>query len=237
MRWVISALAPANWMAKRRIAEGAANLPRASTIRVGRAHRRPGSGLPALVVLVALAALSACATGGGSSAGRSTSTPAPTHITSCPAAASSAPGDRLSRAACLAVLNLAGRVQTTYDPRSQTVQVLVSFVGTRVPRTVQQIGAAQEAVKNACFRAQRALWTYGLPLTQVTVTVQGPILDDFFNLITDWYGGSRLTSKVAAALDWQSAGADGAWARYDQVWLRTAYVPNQYYSASPAATP
>lgn len=207
---------------------------RTGKTRAGGVHVPRGSSrvLLALVLLMALA-LSACASGSAKTA----STPAATVITSCPPAASSSPADRLTREACLAVLRLVGRVQTTYDPGSQTVQVATTFVGTLVPRTDQQIAASQEAVKMVCFRAQRALWASGIALRQVTVTVQGPILDDFFDLISDWYGGSRLTAPVAAALDWQSAGADGAWDRYDQVWLRTAYVPNQYYSASPASTP
>lgn len=196
-------------------------------------HIRRGSPA-ALLTLVLLAALAACASGSGS--GRAGSTAA-TLITSCAPASTSVPSDRLARLACLAVRGLVGRIETTYDPQQQTAQVTATFVGTRVPRTDQQIGAAQEAVKTVIFRAQQALWTSGVALRQVTVTAQGPILDDFFNVITDWYGGSRLAAPTAAGMDWQAAGADGAWGRYDQVWLRTAYVPNQYYSASPAATP
>ena len=192
-------------------------------------------GAPAmLLALVLLAALGACASGSGSGKAGSTS---PALITSCPAAAFSAPSDRLAHLACLAVRGLVARIETTYDPHQQTAQITATFVGTRVPRTDQQIAAAQEAVKSVCFRAQQAAWSSGVTLRQVTVTIQGPILDDFFNVLTDWYGGSRLTARTAAGLEWQSAGADGAWGRYDQVWLRTAFAPNQYYSASPAATP
>lgn len=187
-----------------------------------------------LFALVLLAALSACAASSGSGTPGSTSA---TLITTCAPAATSAPSDRLAHLTCLAVRGLVGRIETTYDPRQQTVQVMATFVGTRVPRTDQQIAAEQEAVKTVIFRAQRALWTSGTALRQVTVTAQGPILDDFFDLITDWYGGSRVTAQRAAGLDWQAASADGAWGSYDQVWLRTAYAPNQYYSASPASTP
>lgn len=199
-----------------------------------RMYRWPFGTMLTVVMLLALAALTACASSGRPSASASSG---PTLITSCPPAASSAAKDRLSHVACLAVVKLAGNVTTTYDAQHQTVQVEVTFIGTRVPRSDQQIGATQEAVKTICFRTQRALWTSGIALTQVTVMVQGPILGDFFDVQTDWYGGSRVTSQTAAALDWQSLGDDGAWARYDQVWLRTAFAPNQYYSSTPRATP
>ncbi len=199
-----------------------------------RSRQRAANCLPALLALILLTALSACASGATSGKGRPASI---TLITSCPAAATSAPNDRLAHIACLAVRGLVGHIETTYDPQRQAAQVTATFVGTRVPRTDQQIGDAQEAVKTVCFRVQRALWTSGIALRQVTITVQGPILDDFFNVLTDWYGGSRLTAQTAGGLDWQAANADGAWGRYDQAWLRTAYVPNQYYSASPASTP
>lgn len=219
----------------RRAAAGALPAPRLSGIGAGHPRHTAAGALLALTALVfVLATTSACASAGAKSSAQQTM-PTPTLISSCPEAASAAPGDRLTHVACLAVRGLVGRVQTTYDPQTQTAQVTATFVGTRVPRSEQQIGAAQEAVKAVCFRAQHALWTSGVALRQVTVTVQGPILDDFFNVITDWYGGSRLTATSATALDWQRMAAASAWGHYDQVWLRTAYAPNQYYSSTPPA--
>lgn len=234
----MSALARAQQTAEQHQAREVTTARWAHERRGGQAYRGPLGTLLVLLALAVLAALTACASARVSGAAANGSPgAAPTTISSCPPAASSAPGDRLSHAACLAVVKLAGQVATTYDAQHHSAQVEVTFVGTRVPRSDQQIGAAQEAVKTICYRTQRALWTSGIPLTQVTVMVQGPILGDFFDVETDWYGGTRVTARTAEALDWQSLGADGAWTRFDQVWLRTGFAPNQYYSSTPRATP
>jgi hypothetical protein len=159
----------------------------------------------------------------------------------CAASASTshAPQTPQQRLATLARRSLSGRpsrVVTAYDAQAVTASVQVTL-DMGVPRTPQDITAAQEQVKTLCFEAQHALWTSGIGLHAVTVQVLGPIYDDFFDKLTDWYGGAKLTAAAAAALSWSSLGADSAWTAYDQVWLRPSYVPNQHYGAPPAGTP
>jgi hypothetical protein len=67
----------------------------------------------------------------------------------------------------------------------------------------------------------------GEPLRAVKMNILEPMYDDYFYLITDWYGVADLTSATAAKLDWAGLSADSAWAVYDGAVVRQDYAPFQ----------
>ncbi|HEX8033502.1 MAG TPA: hypothetical protein VF510_06625, partial [Ktedonobacterales bacterium] len=109
--------------------------------------------------------------------------------------------------------------------------------GGDVPVTASEIAAAQERTKALCFQVQRAVWTSGITLREVTVLVRGPTFGDYGDQYVDGYGTAVLEEATAKTLAWATLNADGAWERYDRVWLRPNYKPNWHYGAPPAATP
>jgi len=112
----------------------------------------------------------------------------------------------------------------TGTPDATAVTVAVTLAGP-VPGTDAQISAAQEHVKTICFQVERTLWTAAaLPLSAVTVTVVGPIYDDYADLTSGPYGAVVLKRDAATALDWGSLTPDTAWEIYG-VFLRPAYRP------------
>lgn len=126
---------------------------------------------------------------------------------------------RVAALAGRAIGNLAQHVETTYDAGSQTIKVTAT-VG-----AFPNVSTAQERVKVICFRTQEALWTSGISLREATVTVLGPLLDDYGDSITDAYGVADLMTATAARFEWGTLSADGAWNTYDRVWLRQSYDP------------
>ena len=101
-----------------------------------------------------------------------------------------------------------------------------------VARTPAEIAASQERVKAVTFVLQRALWTGGAANPgEVQVNALGPLLDDYFDRITDWYGVAQVSAKTAAKLAWEALSADAAWDVYDAVWLRPYYAPFQQWGA------
>ena len=176
--------------------------------------------LVALATVLSLAALGGCASTTSTEA-RATATPT-----------------AQQRFAALARNAIGGRADTvtaTYDAQTGVLQVLAT-IGGAIARAPSDIAASQERVKALCFVAQRALWTSGPTFTEVKITVLGPLLDDYFDQITDWYGVADLTARTAAKLDWGTLTADSAWSAYDNVSLRTAYAPFQDWGA-PTPTP
>lgn len=102
------------------------------------------------------------------------------------------------------------------------VVTLTATVSGAVPGTAAEITASQERVKAICFRMEQALWTSGMPLREVVVTVVGPIYDDYADLTTGPYGAVDLKAATAAKLDWTHLSPDVAWDTY-AMWLRPAY--------------
>lgn len=195
------------------------------------------SRLRGTLAVVALSILAAGITMAGCSpvAGEGTVSARTTATSSLPAATPST-NERL---AALARAAFGGGVQesvTTYDARSQVVKVTGTLDG-NVPVTASAVAAAQERTKVLCFRVQRALWTSGITLREVTVFVRGPAFDDYGNQYVDNYGTAVLGAAGAGRFSWDSVGADSAWTQYDAVWLRPSYEPNWRYGAPPAATP
>ncbi len=144
----------------------------------------------------------------------------------------------ISSLAQQAIGSLAQRVEATYRVGDETAQVTATVAGL-VPRTPADISAAQERVKIMCFRAQEALWTSanGIPLHEVTVTVLGPVIDDYGDKMTAAYGAAVLTAATAARFHWDSLSPDTAWEDYDNVYLAVRFAPNQIYGVTPSAHP
>lgn len=186
------------------------------------------SALVVLLALIVCIAANGCApaTGGNSAMAIATATPTFPQTTQ----------GHLAMLAYRAIGPTVQHIATTYDAQGRTVSVTATIEG-KVPRTPAEIGASQERVKTLCFRAQRALWTSGVPLHAATITILGPTLDDFIDVITEWYGVALLTARTAQTFSWSSLSADAAWERYDQTLLRPDYAPNQHYGAPPAGTP
>ncbi|HKB46312.1 MAG TPA: hypothetical protein VKC57_01350 [Ktedonobacterales bacterium] len=170
-------------------------------------------------------------------AGCSSGTTHGVRATATPSATPATLQGRLDALAHLAIGGMVGSVTTAYNEQSSVLTVTGTLTGA-VARTPADIAATQERVKLLCFEAQRVLWTSGTPLRAVKVSILGPMYDDYFDLITDWYGVADLTSATAAKLDWARLSADNAWAVYDSAVVRQVYAPFQFWGGpTPTPTP
>ena len=173
-----------------------------------------------LIALGALGSLAACAT--TDNAPGQTARKATPIVVGCPVVVSATPQDALARRACAAIGNQAQSVQTVYIAQAASVGITVT-VGGAVPLTKQQISAAQELTKSISLREQQAMWVSGVMLKEVKVTVMGPTQDEYANIISQPYGSVVLQAVTAAHFDWANLSADGAWERYDSVYLRPTF--------------
>lgn len=174
----------------------------------------------ALVALAILVVGAGCASGAGSGVGSGSSATA----TAAVPTATPTREQRITALARQAAGSDAHTVEATFGAGSADdgkVTVAVTVAGP-VPATQEEINAAQERVKAISFRVEQALWTSGMPLNEVVVTVVGPIYDDYADLTTGAYGAVDLKAATAAKLAWASLNPDTAWNVY-QVWLRPAY--------------
>lgn len=115
------------------------------------------------------------------------------------------------------------QIQTVYQAAAGQVDVTLTLGGT-VPTSDVDVSAMQERVKTLCFEAQRAVWAGGLPsLGQVTITVVGPIMDQYAELETQAYGAAVLKAATERRFTWSTLSPDGAWGAYDNTYLRPAY--------------
>lgn len=200
----------------------------------GREHRaaRGASGgirgaVFALALLAALAVVAGCASTSSTRAGPTATPTAEQHIA---ALAQHAIGSESQHATVTAAFGAPSTGTATSGTTLGTggtadtsvVTVTISLKG-KVPAP-QEIGATQERVKTMSFQVQRALWTSGMPLTVVTVSVVGPIYDDYADIVSGSYGAAVLKAPAAARLDWASLGPDAAWDVYG-IWLRPDYQP------------
>jgi hypothetical protein len=158
-----------------------------------------------------------------------------------PTATASTPAQTLTRLAQAAAGSVPVSITLAAASQPSAVTVTATLAGD-VPRTPEEIAASQERVKAVIFAAQRALWRGdvsepgGVRPATVTVSVLGPLLDDYFDRVTDWYGGATLTAGTETKLDWNALTADSAWSQYGSVWLRPYYAPFQDWGA-PTPTP
>lgn len=115
------------------------------------------------------------------------------------------------------------QIQTVYQTASGQIAVTLTLGGT-VPTSDADVSAMQERVKTLCFAGQRAVWAGGLPsLSQVTITVVGPIMDQYAELETQAYGAAVLKASTERRFAWSALSPDGAWGAYDNTYLRPAY--------------
>jgi archaellum component FlaF (FlaF/FlaG flagellin family) len=114
------------------------------------------------------------------------------------------------------------RVDTTYSAQDGTVTVTVTLGGS-VPVADADVTAMQARVMSMCFQTQKALWTSGIPLRSVTVTIAGPIMDQYAEREIQAYGAAVLTAAKAAKFNWEALSPDAAWTQYDNAYLRPGY--------------
>jgi hypothetical protein len=113
-------------------------------------------------------------------------------------------------------------VDTTYSAQDGTVTVTVTLGGS-VPVADADVSAMQQRVMSMCFQTQKALWTSGILLHSVTVTIVGPVRDLYGERAMQAYAAAVLTAAIAAKFDWGTLSADTAWGQYDNVFLRPVY--------------
>ncbi|WIG59425.1 MAG: hypothetical protein OJF49_002172 [Ktedonobacterales bacterium] len=199
------------------------------------AQRAPRGLCVALLALLTILAAGGCAP--TSSASRHTS-----RATATPSAPDATPTTQQLFAlhAQQAFGSAVARTTATYDPQRHTLAITGALSSSDVPLTIAQVNAAHELTMALCFQAQHALWTPdatpNITLDEITVTIQGPIFDDYGNTYTDSYGAAILNASTAAHFAWNSLTPDTAWATYNRVWLRPAYEPNWIYGKLPTPT-
>jgi hypothetical protein len=159
-----------------------------------------------LALMLCVLALAGCGTLTGT-------TPTKTYAPTAPPTTE----QRISALVEQAIGKNAAQNTTAYDGTAETVNVITTVT------TFSTVNAAQEIVKVLCFQVQEALWTSGIPLKQVNVTVEGPVHDVYGNLSTSGYGGALLNAGTATKLAWTTLSADSAWGRYDSMWLTPTY--------------
>jgi hypothetical protein len=131
--------------------------------------------------------------------------------------------------------HLLGNIQAVYQQPAEKA-LITGTVSNAVPRTPTEINAAQEKVKTLCFQIQRALWKSAISLKEVTVTILGPVFDDYFDQIISWYGTASLEAGAAAEVDWRNLSVDAAWNRFQRTQLRVDFGSFQLYGTTPVPT-
>ncbi|HEX6800612.1 MAG TPA: hypothetical protein VF116_23065 [Ktedonobacterales bacterium] len=177
----------------------------------------------ALFVLAACVLASGCATSSTRAANPTTPGPAatftPNPLTPTPTTSEA----RINALVRQAVGTAPLQIQTVYQSTSGQIEVTLTLGGT-VPTSDADVSAMQERVKTLCFEAQRAVWAGGLlSLSQVTITVVGPIMDQYAELETQAYGAAVLKAATEQRFTWSTLSPDGAWGAYDNTYLRPAY--------------
>jgi hypothetical protein len=184
----------------------------------------------ATVALIACICLYGCAASTAPSSTSSHQASQPTRTTS-----GLSPQAELSMLAEQASSHLLGHVQVVYEQPAEKA-LITGTVSNSVPRTPAEIRAAQEKVKTLCFQIQRALWNSGISLQEVTVTILGPMYDDYYDQIISWYGTASLEAGVADKVDWRNLSADAAWNQFQRTQLRVDFASFQLYGTTPVPT-
>lgn len=186
--------------------------------------RRRGSGsariaalaLAAMTLVAMLSALVGCAGGGKDATAQ--------HRASAPPTTTQG---KLALRVRQSVGSAAKSVDLTYDQAKATANVTVTLIWS--PTWKVHFSQAQAVAKAACFKTEAALWTSGVSLSTVTVTVLGQALDDYGEIITGAYAAVTLTSAHASAVSWTTSTPEAAWASYDDSFLRPLYGSDWMY--------
>jgi len=156
-----------------------------------------------------------------------TSTPTATPLATPELIAAAGPATQLGAHTRQAIGTLARAIDVQWDAATQTATITITIAGL-VPLTDQQVAAAHALVKLLCYKANAALWSSGVTLSQVKLLVLGPMQDTYANIITDWYGVATLRASSAQRIQWASVSPDAAWNLYDQQMLRVSFsVPDE----------
>ena len=195
--------------------------------------RRFASPLLALLALVGLAALAACGSNPtGSARATATATPSPTPLGPRPASVQG----HLQWYTARAVGATAKSVTAQYQTSDASANLTILLVWNNAWK--DHFPEAQNTAETACFEAQAALWTSGLTLSGVTVTVLGNTVDDYSDPIVAAYAACVMSAGTAKSLTWSAVSPAQAWAKYDIVFLRPTYAPTWVYlSAAERGTP
>lgn len=121
-----------------------------------------------------------------------------------------------------AVVSDTSQVQMKYEA-NRTLQVILT-VSWNATYTSNDVPTEQERVKGICFKAQRALWTTGVTISDALVIVLGPLADEYGEPTVDAHGTAELAVKTASGFAWAALDPDTAWTRYDHVFLRDTYT-------------
>ena len=114
-------------------------------------------------------------------------------------------------------------VETSFDEAHAKASVTITLGGT-VPNTDAKTSTAQELAKGFCFMAEQALWTNGIPFSEVTVIVQGPTQDEYANIVTGAYAVAVVEARGGHAIPWNTTTTDSAWQSFDTVFVRESFV-------------
>lgn len=214
----------------RSIASTASTASTASSPPTARHRAVRASSLAGFLALALCVALGGCSpfAGGGQSGG----------ATSTSAGQSTPTSTTQEQLAHLMYLDIWGlgvqKLETAYDAQHATVKVTITLGGT-TPNTNAKADAAQELTKSFCLMAQQALWTTsGVPLNAATVTILGPMQDEYADTIVDTYGVATVEARTGQRINWgqiitdsgfsTGVSADSAWQEYDHVFLRRTFV-------------
>jgi hypothetical protein len=149
-----------------------------------------------------------------------TSTPTATPL---PTGATSGPAGSLAASVRRALGKQATQVTAAYDAQKRTATITI-IVGDTLPNTDAKVAAAYAQIKTICYQTFRTVWTSGIALREATALIEGPIQDEYANIITDWYGVAVIESTTAQRLDWANESPDSAWRTYGQHMLRSSFV-------------
>jgi hypothetical protein len=192
-------------------------------------------GVASIIVAVLVTALAGCGastgsgrTGGGTPTPRATVIP-PTY-TANPLTPTPTTEEQHLNALVRQTIGVgAVQIQTTYNAVDGATDVEITYsqvvpIKGLVPTQAVDIAAAQERVKTICFEVEQALWASGTtPLSQINVSVLGPVLDQYANLTNQAYGSVLLKAATAAHFAWSTLTPDVAWDKYDNNYLRADY--------------
>ena len=184
-----------------------------------------------VVVLLVIVALGALAMGvwgyahddvGGQSAATHSGAPsaAPSQATVNPAAKAEAMRE-FTQYARLLITSATGYLTITH-----MVATPAGAQGAQLDVRVEEPDAwdaanAHEWVRLAVWEMMRALWTSNLPLSGVTIEIDGR-LSAGGDARTGVWGKANLTAATAATLNWQALTQDTAWSAYTTTWLTPA---------------
>jgi hypothetical protein len=130
----------------------------------------------------------------------------------------------------------ASAVAVTYDPSSQQASVTLTITGD-VPTTDARIAAAIARAQTLTFQEENDLWSTGLPVSAVIVTVMGPAQDPYDGIINQVYSVATVSAATARRIPWASATPQSAWALYDSTFLRPGFVVQDHTLPDATATP